>query len=77
MHAAASVLSSRQAMVIGPPPPGTGVIATARARKIVVVTEEGSRGNKNRPKIPLACQHFKVEGMTILDYIERQGWTFS
>lgn len=53
------------------------VIATARARQIIVVTEEGSRGNKNRPKIPLACQHFKVECMTVLDYIEGQGWTFS
>ena len=29
MQAAVSVLSSRQAMVIGPTPPGTGVIAPA------------------------------------------------
>ena len=36
------------------------VIATARAKEIVVVTEEGSWGTKNRPKIPPACQHFSV-----------------
>lgn len=52
------------------------VIATAKARGFVVVTEEGSRGTKNRPKIPLACQHFEVECMTVLDYIEERGWTF-
>jgi Domain of unknown function (DUF4411) len=52
------------------------VIATARAKEIVVVTEEGARGNKNRPKIPLACQHFNIECMNVLDYIEQQGWTF-
>jgi hypothetical protein len=52
------------------------VIATARAKGIAVVTEEGSRGNRNRPKIPLVCEHFEVECMTVLDYIEQQGWTF-
>lgn len=52
------------------------VIATARARKIVVVTEEGSRGNKNRPKIPLACDHFGIDCITVLDYIEQRAWTF-
>jgi hypothetical protein len=52
------------------------VIATAKAKDITVVSEEGSRGNKNRPKIPLACQHFNIECMTVLDYIEQRGWTF-
>ena len=52
------------------------VIATARAKGIAVVTEEGARGKRNRPKIPLVCEHFEVECMTVLDYIEQQGWTF-
>ena len=52
------------------------VIATARAKEIIVVSEEGMRGNKNRPKIPLACAHFEVECMTVLDYIEQQEWVF-
>jgi len=52
------------------------VMATAKARKIVVVTEEGARGNRNRPKIPLVCEHFGIECINVLDYIEQQGWTF-
>jgi hypothetical protein len=52
------------------------VIATAKAREIVVVTEEGARGNRNRPKIPLVCEHFQIECINVLDYIEEQGWTF-
>lgn len=52
------------------------VIATARVKGIAVVTEEGARGKPNRPKIPLVCEHFAVECMTVLDYIEQQGWTF-
>lgn len=53
------------------------VIATARAKGIAVVTEENARGKPDRPKIPLACAHFSVECMSVLDYIERKGWTFS
>ncbi|OJU81555.1 MAG: hypothetical protein BGO11_06730 [Solirubrobacterales bacterium 70-9] len=52
------------------------VIATARAKGIAVVTEEGARGTKNRPKIPLACQHFSIGCISVLDYIEHKGWTF-
>jgi hypothetical protein len=52
------------------------VIATARTKGIAVVTEEGARGKRNRPKIPLVCDHFEVGCMTVLDYIEQQGWTF-
>lgn len=53
------------------------VVATAKAKEVIVVTEEGSRGNRNRPKIPLVCEHFGIECMNVLDYIEEQGWTFS
>jgi len=52
------------------------VIATARTKQIIVVSEAGARGKKSRPRIPLACDHFKVERMTVLDYIEHQDWVF-
>jgi Domain of unknown function (DUF4411) len=52
------------------------VVATAMTKGIVVVTEEGARGKRNRPKIPLVCEHFGVECVNVLDYIEERGWTF-
>lgn len=52
------------------------VIATAQTKGLIVVTEEGGRGSRNRPKIPLACDHFGIECMNVLSFIERQAWTF-
>ena len=43
---------------------------------LTVVTEEGARGNRNRPKIPLVCQEFGVDCINVLDFIEAQGWKF-
>ena len=49
------------------------VIALARARGHVVVTEE-SPGNARRPRIPYVCNHYGVDCVNVLKLIQREDW---
>lgn len=51
------------------------VIATALERNKHVVTEEKG-GSSNKPKIPYVCNQMRVECMTVIEMIRREGWTF-
>ena len=52
------------------------VIALARARGGVVVTEETLSGNLNRPRIPDVCDAIGVERLNLIGFVQRQGWRF-
>jgi Domain of unknown function (DUF4411) len=52
------------------------VIATAKKDDLILVTEEGARGNQNRPKIPFVCNELEIPCINVLAFIEEQGWTF-
>jgi hypothetical protein len=53
------------------------VIAHAKARGLIVVTNEKTAlGNPNRPKIPDVCSLLGVPCINLLDLIRRQGWKF-
>ncbi len=49
------------------------VIALAKARAAVVVTEEGP-GSANKPKIPYVCKSIGVPQIGLLDLIKEEGW---
>lgn len=51
------------------------VVALAKSRGAVVVTEEGP-GSANRPKIPYVCKSVGVPQISLLDLIKEQGWEF-
>lgn len=52
------------------------VIALARARDGVVVTEETLSGNINRPRIPDVCEAMGVPWLNLVRFVQQQGWTF-
>ena len=52
------------------------VIALARARKGVVVTEETLSGNISKPRIPDVCDAMGVPWLNLVRFIQQQGWTF-
>lgn len=52
------------------------VIALAMTHNGAVVSEETASGNINRPRIPDVCQALAVPCLTLMDFIEQQGWTF-
>jgi len=51
------------------------VVARAIANGGAVVTHEGMAGNLLDPRIPDACGHLKLESISILDMLEREGFT--
>jgi hypothetical protein len=51
------------------------VIALARVRGLVVVSEERG-GTVERPRIPLVCDHFGVRTMSPLAWIRELRWIF-
>lgn len=51
------------------------VIALARVRGLVVVSEERG-GTADRPRIPLVCGHFGIRTISPLAWIRELGWTF-
>lgn len=53
------------------------VIATARVRGLVVVTEEKPTGNLNRPNIPDVCNVLGQDYIGLLDLIRAEGWIMS
>ncbi len=52
------------------------VIALAMANQGTVVSEETASGNIDKPRIPDVCAAIGVPCLTLMDYIEAQGWTF-
>jgi predicted nucleic acid-binding protein len=52
------------------------VIALAMVRNGTVVTEETARGNLTSPRIPDVCGDLGVPCVTLMEFIEAQGWTF-
>ena len=52
------------------------VIALARARGGVVVTEETLSGNLNRPRIPDVCDAMGVARLNLIGFVQQQGWRF-
>jgi hypothetical protein len=52
------------------------VIALARSRAGVVVTEETLSGNINRPRIPDVCNALGVPWLNLVRFVQQQGWTF-
>ena len=53
------------------------VVALGRLTKNgVVVTKEGYGRSDKTPRIPDACDHFKVVHARLLDVIRNEGWTF-
>lgn len=52
------------------------VIALARCRGLVVVSEERRSGNPNTPKIPNVCAARGVRCVNLLGLMADLGWTF-
>jgi hypothetical protein len=52
------------------------VIALAMVNSGAVITEENATGNIARPRIPDVCDALGVPCVTLMGYIEAQGWTF-
>jgi hypothetical protein len=52
------------------------VIALAKVRGCPVVTGEKAAGTKDRPKIPMVCDHFGVRHLNLLGLIREAKWKF-
>jgi hypothetical protein len=52
------------------------VIALAKVKEAIVVTGEKSIGTRERPRIPIVCDHFGIGHRTMLELIREKGWTF-
>lgn len=50
------------------------VIATAKAKGLVVVTEETPSNSASRPKIPDVCRELGIECVTLIALIRRERW---
>lgn len=51
------------------------VIALAKVKKCTVVTSEDI-GTEKSPRIPYVCQELRVNCISILDLIRKEGWSF-
>ncbi len=78
-------LAAREVLGAHPRLVGTGggrnsadpfVIALARARDSVVVTEELLAGNIERPRIPDVCEAMGVRWLNLVRFVQEQSWTF-
>lgn len=49
------------------------VISLAKLRGAVVVTEEG-QGTEAKPKIPTVCTAYRVECISLLEFIRAESW---
>lgn len=50
------------------------VIATARVKSLVVLTEETPSNSDNRPKIPDVCRAMSIECVNLITLIRREKW---
>jgi hypothetical protein len=60
--------------VPGKSPADPFVIALAKVRGLVVVTEEG-RGSTKKPKIPDVCEAVGIHCVNLLGLLEEEDWT--
>lgn len=51
------------------------VLALALHRNLIVVTEE-VEGGENKPRIPDVCDSLKLEHISILGLMKKEGWTY-
>ena len=49
------------------------VISLAKLRRAIVVTEEGP-GTEAKPKIPTVCNAYRVECISLLEFIRAESW---
>lgn len=52
------------------------VIGLALASGGIVVTEETPSGNLDKPRIPDVCKELGVKCLSLVGFIQAQGWTF-
>ena len=52
------------------------VVALAMARGGVVVTEEVPSHSLAKPKIPDVCQALGIRSVSLIGYVQEQGWVF-
>lgn len=52
------------------------VISLAKLRGAVVVTEEGP-GTEAKPKIPTVCSAYKIECISLLEFLRAESWMMS
>ena len=52
------------------------VIALARVRGGVVVTEETASGNIQKPRIPDVCDAINVPWVNLIGFVTAQGWSY-
>lgn len=52
------------------------VIALAMVNNGTVVTQETATGHIEKPRIPDVCDALGVPWLTLMGFIEAQGWTF-
>ena len=52
------------------------VIATARVKGYLVVTEEGPTGSMNRPNIPDVCRQENLRCINLIELIRTEAWVF-
>lgn len=50
------------------------VIATAKVKGLVVLTEEAPSNSGNRPKIPDVCRELSIECVNLIALIRRENW---
>ncbi|MGB1012684.1 MAG: DUF4411 family protein [Nannocystaceae bacterium] len=53
------------------------VIALAKSKRAIVITEELPSRHPQNVKIPDVCRDLKIEYVNLLGLIRREGWTFS
>lgn len=67
-------LISTQATLRGTPVADPFIVAAAKVKNGVVVTEE--RLKPNAAKIPNVCEHFKVPCTNLEGFMSQQNWSF-
>jgi hypothetical protein len=53
------------------------VIATAKIKRLTIVTEEKPTGNLNRPNIPDVCRDYRLEWISLIQLIRLEAWVIS
>lgn len=67
-------LISLRAILVGRPVADPFVIASARVKEGIVVTQESSP--PNAAKIPNVCQHYGIDCIDLEEFMEREGCRF-
>jgi len=61
-------------LLVGTPVADPFLVACAKVRRACLVTDEASKPNSAR--IPIVCSHFKVDCITLEEFMEQEGWEF-